>query len=443
MPAIAALTFKKYERIIQVDADQTSLDIQDLLNQIRLYEEQLINLDYGTIANAYGKQPLGGGTYIGITLELINNWRLAFEARPPSTYILCTVSGGNLVAINDYENNPIYPTAFTQVVIAQSSSPTIIQAPSDYAALYMLESLRGKNRSLGNIWYWNPTSGNDSNNGTTPATAVQTFAQAQTLSANAGGVGDIIFALATAGAGVTVTTPLNITVPNLKIRGPGYLFKLAGTVGSPTVTVSADNVELSGFYVTTQATGSDNAVTIIGDNANIENCWISNVRGSGISIAGSLETASARTRIEKSVIENCGNASGNGITIGDYTTQTMIDTCIISDSPNGVSISGSNSADNILENNLIYNHAGYGITIAAGPLRTHVRRGHTFSKNTSGDTNYPAGYDTFVETQAGGLNETQVANAVWNAAISGYTGAGTTGKTLKDAKTKATLASLK
>jgi len=94
----AALTFFKYERIIQVDAPQTSVEIQDLHDQIRLYEEQLINLDYGTIANAYGKQPLGGGSYIGITLELINNWRLSFEARDGlSGTILCTVSGGNLV----------------------------------------------------------------------------------------------------------------------------------------------------------------------------------------------------------------------------------------------------------------------------------------------------------------------------------------------------------
>ena len=42
----AALTFFKYERVIQVDAPQTSVSIQDLLNEIRLYEEQLINLDY-------------------------------------------------------------------------------------------------------------------------------------------------------------------------------------------------------------------------------------------------------------------------------------------------------------------------------------------------------------------------------------------------------------
>jgi len=439
---VAALTFFKYERIIQVDGPQISVGIQDLLNQIRLYEEQLINLDYGTIANAYGKQPLGGGTYIGITLELINSWRLSFEARDGlSGTILCTVSGGNLVAINDfegYENNPIYPTDFTQIVIAQSSSPTIIQAPTDYATLYMLESLRGKNKSVGSIWYWKPVGGSDNNDGTTPATAVATFAKAQILATPGAGAGDIIFALSTASGGVEVTETLLITVDNLKVRGPGYPFKLKGTVGSPTVNISADDVEVSGFFIGTQASGTDNAITVTGDSALIQDCWISGVRGSGINIS-----SSTLTRIETSAIEDCGNASGNGITIGANTTQTLVSKCIISDNPNGISISGDNIADNIFENNLIYNHTGYGITIAAGPLRTHVRSGHTFSKNTLGDTNYPDGYDTYVETQAGGLSATQVTNAVWDAAISAHTGAGTAGKILKDTKTKATLASLK
>ena len=56
---MATLTFFKTERVIQVDSPQTVITIQDLLNQIRLYEEQPINLDYATIANAYGKQCAG------------------------------------------------------------------------------------------------------------------------------------------------------------------------------------------------------------------------------------------------------------------------------------------------------------------------------------------------------------------------------------------------
>src|SRR3990167_7629233 len=150
-----ALVFDKYNRIITVEAPQTTLYVQDLHDDIRLFEHLNQNLEEGTIANASGKQDLGGGVTVGITLELINNWRLAFAARPGPSTILCTVSGGNLVATNVYDNNPIYATAYTQVVIAQSSSATIIESPSDDHMLYLLASLRaGKQRSVGTYWYW-------------------------------------------------------------------------------------------------------------------------------------------------------------------------------------------------------------------------------------------------------------------------------------------------
>jgi len=238
----AALTFLKNERIIQVDAPQTTVDIQDLVNQIRVYEANLLNLDYPSLANASGKQSLGGGSYVGITLELINNWRLAFEARSGPDTVLCTVAGGNLVATNIYSNNPISPTAFTQVNIAQSSSATIIQPDSNYGMLYLLESLKGRNRSVGTMFYWNPNTGSDSNDGLSPTNAVATFSKAQTLAT--AGAGDIIFAISTATGGITTTTEkITITKAGLKVRGAWYAFQMIpATNGTPTVTISADSV---------------------------------------------------------------------------------------------------------------------------------------------------------------------------------------------------------
>jgi len=430
---MATLTFFKTERVIQVDSPQTVVTIQDLLNQIRLYEEQPINLDYGTIANAYGKQPLGGGSYVGITLELINDWRIAFEARPGPGTILCTVSGGNIVAINQYSNNPVKPTAFTQVVIAQSSSPTIIQADPDYATLYLLESLRGRNKSVGGIWYWNPTSGSDANDGLTPAKAVATFAKAQALAS--AGTGDIIFALATAGGGITtVTETLNITKNNLKIRGAGYSFQLVPAApGSPTVNIGADNVEFSGFYVATASGGTDNAITVTGDSAFIEGCWIKSASGNGIDLA-----ASTRTQIDTCAIEDC---TGNGLNLGANTSITKITQCIMTGNADGANLAGSGVTDNIFENNLIYNNSGYGIDVGTGVSRTGVRLNHTFSGNTAGSTR-DLGTGTFIETPAGGASATEIADAVWDEVIAGHTAIGTTGRNLKDAKIKATIASL-
>jgi len=431
---MANLTFYKYERLIQVDSPQTSIDIQDLINQIRLYEESLLNLDYGHIANAYGKQPLGGGAYIGITLELINNWRLSFEARSGPDTIPCSVSGGNLVAINSYNNNPIYPTAFTQVTIQQSSSPTIIQPDSNYSMLYLLESLRGRNRSVGTVYYWNPDTGSDSNDGLTPGNAVATFSKAQTLAT--AGAGDIIFAIASSSGGVTTSTEvINISKAGLKLRGPGYQFQLVPSIqDSDTVTISADSVEFEGFYIKTSA-GSYNGITLTSDNCLIKNCWINSAGKNGVEI-----TSASRTQIDTCVIEDCISA---GIQIGTTTTRSNIKQCIISgNGENGVDMIGPGITDNIFENNLIFNNTGFGIDIGSGILRTGIRLNHTFSGNTLGSTR-DLGTGTFIETPAGGASATEIADAVWDEVISGHITPHTAGKTLKDAKVRATIASLK
>ncbi len=434
-----ALVFDKNTKIITVEAPQTTITIQDLHDDIRLFEHLNQNLEEPSLANASGKQSLGGGVTVGITLELINNWRLAFAARPGPDTVLCTVTGGNLVATNVYDNNPIYPTAYTQVTISQSSSATVIEAPSDDHMLYLLASLRnGKQRSVGSYFYWNPTSGSDSNDGTTPGKAVLTFAQAQTLAS--AGTGDTIFCVASNTSGTTtVTETLNITKANLKVMGPGHTFQLIPTsTAAPTVTIGAANVEVSGFYIGTAATGSQNAISVTANNAFIQDNWIANVRGSGINIS-----TSSRTNISSNVIEHCGTSgTGNGITMGNTTTEALISKCIIFDNVNGIAMSGTGLADNIFENNLIYQNSGYGISVGANVLRTHVRTGHTFNKNTAGHTQ-DLGTDTYIETQAGGASASEIADAVWDEVISGHLSTNSTGKTLRDTKTRATLASLK
>jgi hypothetical protein len=96
----------------------------------------------------------------------------------------------------------------------------------------------------------------------------------------------------------------------------------------------------------------------------------------------------------------------------------------------------------MFENNLIYNNTGYGIDVGSGVQRTGVRLHHTFSGNTAGSTR-DLGTGTFIESQAGGASASEIADAVWDEVIAGHTTIGTTGRALRDAKTKATLASLR
>lgn len=429
-------------RVIEILAPLTEVSIQDLTDQIKDWEDEPASLSYPILVKTFGKQTLGGGVAVGITAEL-QNAKISFTARdgtdtPPE--VLCTISGGNLVAVD--ENNaamsPIYPTAYTQVVISQSSSATISTPPSDDHLIYLINSLRGKQRQVGGFWYWNPSSGSDSNDGTTPGRAVLTFSKAQTLAS--AGTGDTIFCLASHSSGTTtVTETLTITKANLKVMGPGQSFRLVPTATTdPTITIAASGVEVSGLYVSTAGTGAENAINVAANNAYVADCWIANVRGHGISVA-----SSSRTQIQSCVVEHCGaSGTGNGINLGDSTTETQITRCIIFDNINGIALSGTGIADNVLENNLVYQHSGYGVTVGADVLRTHVRSGHTFNKNTTGNTQ-DLGTDTYIETQAGGASASEIADAVWDEVISGHVTSGSTGKTLKDAKTKATLASLK
>lgn len=426
-------------RIITVAAPSTNIIIQDLHDTLRDIEGDLPEgTPFPHLIDSAGKEPLGGGSFVGITATL-QNAKLAFEARPGPNFVSCTVTGGNLVAVDANGNNmdPIQTTAYTQVTISQSSSPTIIQPPSDYAALHMIESLRGRSVSVGDIWYWDPTSGVDTNDGTTPSTAVATFAQAQTL-ASTGSPDNIIFALATSGGITTVTEKITISTPNIKLRGPGYTFQFVPDSAGDTVTISANNAEFSGFYVSTFGTGTNNGIAVTGDNALIKDVWVASATSDGINVS-----SSSRTTVDTCAIENC---AGNGIGIGADTAIAKVRNCIISgNTADGVDFTGTGITDNILENNLIFNNTGWGIDVNASATRTGIRLHHTIAKNTLGTIETTGSTDTFQDTSGTitGGDIDAIVDGVWDELISTHTGTGSTGKTLRDAKVKATLASLK
>ena len=430
------LKFDFYNSIIEVPAPDTTLDMQYLINEIRDTEDELSpGLAYNKIADASGKDDLGGGIYTAITVRLLDNWRVRFEARSGPETVQCFITGGNLVG--GPGGNPIAPSAYTQV-IQQSSAAGVIATPTttteNINLRYLIGSLTSRQRALGNIFYWDPVTGSDNNNGQTPSTAVATFAKAQDLAVS--GNNDVIFCLASHPSGTTTTNEtLTITKNNLKIRGPGAIFKIQPTTPNVnTIAINADNVEVSGLVISTANSGTGNAISVVGNNAFIQDCWITDSRNHGIDISSSNLSV-----ITLSVIEHC---VANGINLGNNTTQTTISKCIIFDNANGVNLSGSSLQDNVMENNLVYKHLSYGINIGSNVLRTIVRGGHTFSKNNLGNIN-DLGTDTYIETQAGGASATEIADAVWDEVLGSHTILGSAAAVLKDARVKATLASLK
>ena len=113
-------------RIITVLAPDTAITMQELVDLLRDWEDELDDLEYDKLIDAYGKQELGGGILVGVTVQLLNA-KLAFEARGGPTFVQCNVTGGNLVALDEDGNtmSVILPTAYTQVILTSSSSATL------------------------------------------------------------------------------------------------------------------------------------------------------------------------------------------------------------------------------------------------------------------------------------------------------------------------------
>lgn len=131
-------------RIITVpEADGDSITVQQLVDQIRNWEQAPINLGYKKLLSAAGKEDLGDGARVGITAKL-EDVKVKFEARASLT--ACSIYGGNLVAVDASGNtmHPVEPSTNTAVTIAQSSSPvvTVVETriPSGSAGSFFLLS---------------------------------------------------------------------------------------------------------------------------------------------------------------------------------------------------------------------------------------------------------------------------------------------------------------
>lgn len=119
-----AINVDYQDELIYVTSPQTDVLVQDLVDAIRDAEYTEEGICYPKIADASGKQSLGEGVQVGITLELLDNWQVKFW---DGNYI-AKVSGGNLVG--GPGGDPIAYSAGVQVLLIQSAASTIIDLGS-------------------------------------------------------------------------------------------------------------------------------------------------------------------------------------------------------------------------------------------------------------------------------------------------------------------------
>ena len=121
-----SVDWSKSPRLLTIAAPSTEITVQDIVDTCRHFEDLSPNSSRKKLIDAAGKEFLGGVTYVGITATL-QNAVIAFEARGGAAWVLCTISGGNIVAVDAAGGviDPRYPTAFVTVDRTASASATL------------------------------------------------------------------------------------------------------------------------------------------------------------------------------------------------------------------------------------------------------------------------------------------------------------------------------
>lgn len=117
-----AVTFDHDTSMIDIASPQTTLACADLIDAIRTEEASERGILYPQIATASGKEALGDGVYVGLTVNLLDAWQVRFWS---GNYI-AKIAGGNLVG--GPGNDPVAYSAGVQVLLIQSAASTVVES---------------------------------------------------------------------------------------------------------------------------------------------------------------------------------------------------------------------------------------------------------------------------------------------------------------------------
>jgi len=128
-----SVDFTVSPRIIWIDTTaSTSINVQNLIDTCMHISALAANMDDAILLESSGKEYLvaDGSVKVGLTVTL-NNAKIAFRSLGGPLWILCSIEGGNVVAVEDIYTDPrvyipvIYPTPFISVERVSSSSATL------------------------------------------------------------------------------------------------------------------------------------------------------------------------------------------------------------------------------------------------------------------------------------------------------------------------------
>ena len=120
-----SINYNTSPRLVNVASPEVELTCQDLYDTLQYLQAGLGGMDEPPIVLASGKEELGGGVRVGLTVTLLDAL-VQFDARTEPT--TCKVDGGNLVsfdtATEEYLNSPHAYSSFVMPIYTSSSSAT-------------------------------------------------------------------------------------------------------------------------------------------------------------------------------------------------------------------------------------------------------------------------------------------------------------------------------
>ena len=146
---------------------------------------------------------------------------------------------------------------------------------ADISNIHWLLAMQSRHHTgVGNIWYWNPYSGDDTADGDHISRATKTFAKAHSLAYDNNH--DVIMCIPGDPTGKTITTEnISITKNYLQLRGPGRDFEINSADDNlNAVSIQSAGVEVSGMIVTTSANNTKWAIHSTSDFTLIKDLWV-------------------------------------------------------------------------------------------------------------------------------------------------------------------------
>ena len=112
-------------KLINITSPTTTVTIQELVDTIRDWEDKVSNIQHRKVINCTGKDDLGGGVEVGITMTLSSEWRIKFWSGIGQGII----KNGTLVPTSGYGGNPIEPTGGNDSIVLLNQVGGVISYP--------------------------------------------------------------------------------------------------------------------------------------------------------------------------------------------------------------------------------------------------------------------------------------------------------------------------